>query len=77
MVSTPPALPVAVAVMALPTLDGVQPLPSLTNEPAAPQDDTAQDLESLFAIRDNELANLAKDNLPVGYESTEPSPLQR
>ena len=47
-------------------------------EPAAIQDDTAQDLERLFAIRDNELANLAKDNrVPAGYENTEPSPLQR
>ena len=44
--------------------------------PALP-DDTAQDLERLFAIRDNELANLAVNNLlPPGYESTEPSPLQ-
>ena len=43
----------------------------------SPPDDTAQDLERLFAIRDNELANLAANNLlPPGYESTEPSPLQ-
>ena len=46
--------------------------------PVAQQDDTAQDLERLFAIRDNELANLAKDNLlPAGYESTQASPLQK
>lgn len=45
--------------------------------PAARQDDTAQDLERLFAIRDNELANVVANNLlPAGYESTEPSPSQ-
>ena len=55
-----------------------EPLPSPIYVPAAIQDDTAQDLERLFAIRDNELANLAKDNrVPAGYENTEPSPLQR
>lgn len=53
-------------------------MPSPINVSAALPDDTAQDLERLFAIRDSELANLAKDNpLPVGYESTEPSPLQK
>ena len=46
--------------------------------PAAPQDETAQDLERLFAIRDNELADSAKGSLlPAGYENTEPSPLQK
>ena len=55
-----------------------EPPPLISSPPAAPQDDTAQDLERLFAIRDNELANLAKgDLLPAGYESTEPSPLQK
>ena len=46
--------------------------------PADLQDETAQDLERLFAIRDNELANLEKGDLLVaGYESTEPSPLRK
>lgn len=72
-----PELSVAAALAARPLLEPVEPLPSLIDMPAAPIDDTAQDLERLFAIRDNELANLAKDNLlPAGYESTEPSPLQ-
>jgi len=53
-----------------------EPVPSPINVPAAVQDETAQDLERLFAIRDNELANLDKHGLvSAGYESTEPSPL--
>lgn len=73
-----PELSIAAALSAKPLLEPVEPLPSLVDMPAAPVDDTAQDLERLFAIRDNELANLAKDNLlPVGYESTEPAPLQK
>jgi hypothetical protein len=73
-----PELSVAAALAAQPLLDPVEPLPSLIEMPAAPVDDTALDLERLFAIRDNELANLAKDNLlPAGYESTEPAPLQK
>lgn len=73
-----PELSVAAALAAQPLLEPVEPLPSLVDMPAAPVDDTAQDLERLFAIRDNELANLAKDNmLPAGYESTEPAPLQK
>lgn len=40
------------------------------------QTDTAQDLERLFAIRDEELNRQAADGLhPVGYEKTQPSPL--
>lgn len=75
-VPTLPDLPVVAAMAAMPVLDGLEPLPALIDMPAAPVDETAQDLERLFAIRDNELANLAKDNLlPAGYESTEPSPL--
>jgi hypothetical protein len=43
----------------------------------APEHDAKEDLERLFAIRDNELARKADDNmLPAGYESTEPSPLR-
>lgn len=73
-----PMLSVAAALSAIPLLDPVEPLPLLIDVPAAPIDDTAQDLERLFAIRDNELANLANNNLlPAGYESTEPSPLQK
>ena len=72
---TLPEFPIAAAAV-LPQLDALAHLPSLIEVPAAPVDDTAQDLERLFAIRDNELANLAKDGLlPAGYESTEPSPL--
>ena len=56
----------------------LKPVPSPINVTAEPQDDTAQDLERLFAIRDNELANMDKDDLmSAGYESTEPSPLQK
>ena len=52
-------------------------LPPLIGVPTASKDDIAQDLKRLFAIRDNELANLADNNLlPAGFESTEPSPLQ-
>ncbi len=55
----------------------IEPLPSLAHEPVDEPDETAQDLERLFAIRDNELANLAENNLlPPGYDATEPSPLQ-
>ena len=69
-----PAATVPVTVAAL---DAIEPSPMLLNVPAEPQDETAQDLERLFAIRDNELANLATNNpLPAGYESTEPAPLQ-
>lgn len=76
-VPTLPELSIAAALSAKPLLEPVEPiepLPSLIDEPAPPQDDTAQDLEKLFAIRDNELA--ISSLLPKGYESTEPSPLQ-
>lgn len=77
-VPTLPVLPVAAALAAIPLLDLVEPLPSRIEEPAAAQDDTAQDLERLFAIRDNELANLADNNiLPSWYASTEPAELQK
>ena len=65
----------------IPTLDppdDLPPLPAFASIPAAPENDTAKDLEQLFAIRDKELQNLAVNNLlPVGYEKTEPSPLSR
>ena len=71
-----PELSVAATLAAAPLLNVPEPLPSLGEELAPPQDDTAQDLERLFAIRDNELANMTANNLlPAGYESTEPAPL--
>ncbi|NQW92810.1 MAG: hypothetical protein HQ446_02020, partial [Polaromonas sp.] len=54
-----PELSIAAALSAKPLLEPVEPiepLPALLDMPADPQDDTAQDLEKLFAIRDNELA---------------------
>ncbi len=72
-----PELSIAATLAATPLLNEPDDLPPLTMEPIAPPDETAQDLERLFAIRDNELANLAENNLlPAGYESTEPAPLQ-
>ena len=69
-----PELPTATAAVLPVALDS---LPPLIGVPTASKDDIAQDLKRLFAIRDNELANLADNNLlPAGYESTEPSPLQ-
>ena len=74
---TLPELSIAETLAAVPLLNESEPLPSLTGEISATPDETTQDLERLFAIRDNELANLAENNLlPVGYESTEPAPLQ-
>jgi hypothetical protein len=70
-----PELSAAAALAAAPLLDPAQPLPSLIDEPAAAQDDTAQDLERLFAIRDNELA--LNNMLLAGYESSQPSALEK
>ena len=75
--SVPPELtiPTALASAILPVASDS--LPPLFDALTAAQDDTAQDLKRLFAIRDNELANLADNNLlPAGFESTQPSPLQ-
>ena len=72
-----PELPIATVAAAAVLPVALDSLPPPIGVPAAPQDDTAQDLERLFAIRDNELANLADNNLlPSGYQNTEPSPLQ-
>ena len=72
-----PELSIAATLAATPLLNESEPLPSLSQALITPPDETAQDLERLFAIRDNELANLAQNNLlPAGYESTEPVPLQ-
>ena len=70
-------LPVVAAVSATSfSLDELAPLPAFVEAPVAPENDTAEDLERLFAIRDRELEQLAMNNLlPVGYEKTEPSPL--
>ncbi len=77
-VPTLPELSIAAALAAKPLLEPIEPLPSLIDMPAEPPDETAQDLEMLFAIRDTELANLAANNLlPAGYEGTEPAPLQK
>ncbi len=44
----------------------------------AEDNEAAQDLKRLFAVRDQEMAqHAASTALPAGYESTEPSPLQR
>ncbi len=78
---TPPIAAAAAPVLAaaaVPTfaLDALEPLPPLVDEPPTPENDTAEDLERLFAIRDRELEQLAVNNLlPQGYEKTEPSPL--
>jgi len=74
-VPTGPEPSVAAALAAIPLLNPVEPLPSLIDVPAAAQDDTAQDLERLFAIRDNELA--LNKMLLAGYESTDPLPLEK
>ena len=66
-----PIMPVAAELAAEHPLNGLKPLPSLNQVSVATPDDTVQDLERLFEIRDKELANM-----PAGYESTEPSPLR-
>lgn len=51
-------------------------LPLFEMKKPTPENNAAADLERLFAIRDNELAYLAANNLiPPGYEKTEPAPL--
>ena len=47
-------------------------LPLFEIEMPTPENDATADLELLFAIRDNELAN---SPMPPGYEKTEPAPL--
>lgn len=80
VVAVRPAVPAApvLAAAVVPTfaLDALEPLPPLVEEPPKLENDTAEDLERLFAIRDRELEQLATNNLlPMGYEKTEPSPL--
>lgn len=76
---TPPT-PVTpmLAAAAVPTfaLDELELLPPAVDEPPTPENDTAEDLERLFAIRDRELKQPTVGKLsPKGYEKTEPSPL--
>ena len=71
-----PMLSTAATLAATPLLKELEPTPLTAEDLFETQDETALDLERLFAIRDNELANLAANNLlPPGYDSTEPSPL--
>ncbi len=57
-------------------LDELEPLAPVIEKPPTPENDTAEDLERLFAIRDRELKHPAVSKpLPQGYEKTEPSPL--
>jgi hypothetical protein len=74
-----PVLPVVAAASAVPLLDALDSLPSLPslpNQAITPENDTAEDLEKLFAIRDKELEHQAVNKLlPMGYEKTEPVPL--
>ena len=72
-----PELSIAATLAATPFQNVPEALPSLTKVPDTLPDETTQDLERLFAIRDNELAQMAENNLlPPGYDSTEPSPLR-
>ena len=72
-----PELPIVTVAAAADLQVALDSVPPLIGVPTAPKDDIAQDLKRLFAIRDNELANLAENNfLPAGFESTQPSPLQ-
>lgn len=71
-----PALAGAAAASAIPLLDELEPLPPLAVAAVLPENDTTEDLEKLFAIRDKELESMAINSLlPVGYEKTEPAPL--
>ena len=52
------------------------PAPLLAPEKPTTEDDTRQDLERFFAVRDRELAGYSANKpLTAGFESTEPSPL--
>ena len=70
------AMPVSAAAVPTFALDALETPPSAVDKPSTLENDTAEDLERLFAIRDRELEQLATSNLlPAGYEKTEPSPL--
>lgn len=74
-----PSIAAAPVVAAAPpnfALDALEPLPPVVAEPPTPENDTAEDLERLFAIRDRELKQPAGGKpLRQGYEKTEPAPL--
>ena len=77
---TPQSVPVAAPAQAPSTAFKPVPakpaLPLFEIEKPTPENDATADLERLFAIRDNELAHQAANNLmPAGYEKTEPAPL--
>ncbi len=74
---TPPiaAVPVRAAAPNF-ALDALEPLPPLIDETRMSENDTEEDLQRLFAIRDRELKQMAVSKLSTqGYEKTEPAPL--
>ena len=74
--STPVTPVLAAAAVPAFALDELEPLAPVIEKPPTPENDTAEDLERLFAIRDRELKHPAVSKpLPQGYEKTEPSPL--
>jgi len=74
--STPVTPALAAAAVPAFALDELEPLAPVIEKPPTPENDTAEDLERLFAIRDRELKHPAVSKpLPQGYEKTEPSPL--
>ncbi|RYX91812.1 MAG: hypothetical protein EOO28_24485 [Comamonadaceae bacterium] len=84
-----PAAPMEPLAPAMPAMVHVSNIPSMPNRTASPEasqlaasalaSDEAQareDLEKLFAIRDNELNREAEEGrTPFGYEATKPAPL--
>jgi hypothetical protein len=74
--SIPAAPVIAEAVAPSFSLDALEPLPPVIDELPTPENDTAEDLERLFAIRDRELKQMAVSQRPTqGYEKTEHMPL--
>ncbi len=68
------APPVSTVTPPAPALGAAQVAPK---KAGVPESDATQDLERLFAIRDQELGRQAAGGLtPVGYEKTQPSPLK-
>lgn len=71
-----PELTVATSAPAVSSPDSLKPLPALFDVLPVQENDASQDLERLFAIRDNELAHQTANNpIPLGFEKTEPAPL--
>jgi hypothetical protein len=67
--AAPMAPAVAIAVAAVPVVQ------AMAAAPTTEENDALEDLDSLFFIRDQEIAKSAGEHAPVGYESTQPSPL--